>query len=78
MLADQLESKPPGNIVLLIAQEWEKKEAVPVSNFCDVATSLGNCRVKEYLQEIHVKTTTSPFSAFSDLDPDKDSSTSAI
>ena len=78
MVAEQLQSKPPGNIVLSIVLEWEKKEAVSVSKFSDIARDLGNLRVRDYLEDAYKRETRSPFPAFSDLNPDKDSVTSAI
>ena len=55
MDARKLETRPSGDIVLLIAREWEKKEPVPVSKFRDVADSLGITGVRYILQETYEK-----------------------
>lgn len=55
MLAGELEINPPGDIILFITRQWEKKEPVPVSRFCEVAGSLGFTRVQYILQDAYKK-----------------------
>ena len=55
MDATKLDTRPIGDIMQSIVQEWGKKEAVTVRLFSDISKELGVPRVEEIMEKAFVK-----------------------
>ena len=55
MDATKLDTRPIGDIMQSIVQEWAKKEAVTVRLFSNISKKLGVPRVEEIMKEAFVK-----------------------
>ena len=55
MDATKLDTRPIGDIMQSIVQEWGKKEAVTVRLFSNISKKLGVPRVEEIMKEAFVK-----------------------
>ena len=59
MIAEQLETSPPGDILLAILKMWKKKDIVTVKRFCEVCNELGIPAVEKRLKMAEQKMKTS-------------------
>ena len=66
MNAEELETSPPGDILLAILRVWNKKEVVTVRHFCDVCCELEIPAIKQRLEQA-MKTSQSRASETSSL-----------
>ena len=56
MNAEQLETSPPGDILLAILRVWNKKEVVTVRHFSDVCSELGITAIEQRLKMVKPNT----------------------